>query len=216
MHIHHKIKPENHNLKGILIEIGTIIFAVLLALAAEGLWEHHSTMSAVETSTERLNREITNNLYELVRTQKNSKMKYEKLLALGDKIDNKKPFSEVVSVFDGYNSATLTEATWKRVLNDRIATYFPVDYMEGTYEVYQYYENFKSINDALFNFLLSDLFFNKDKQKEAYEASVIYYKEVLRYCRYGIESYEKFLAQFDKENFNAVKAKCDSIKSAQN
>lgn len=214
MHIHHKIKPENMNFKGILIEIGTIIFAVLLALGAEGWWEHHKTLEMVDMSTERINKEITNNLYEFVQTQKGSTQKLSKLISLENEIKNSIPFSAIVKKFDGYDAVNANNSTWKRVLNDKTAAYFPIDYVEDAFGLYSRLEALEIEKESLVHFIFSDLYLNKDKEKEAFEISKIYYSELLRHCKEATKSHKAFLKKYDEKNYNQVIAKCDSITAA--
>lgn len=213
MHIHHKVKTEHMNLKGMIIEVATIIFAVLLALGAESWWEHYKTMETVEISTERINKEIAGNLYGFTEILRNSSIKYNKLLALEKEINNTASFYDLAKKFGGYDYVHTNNSTWKRVLNDKAATYFPVDYMEEAYKIYNYIEDLSFDKESLYKFLYSDLFFNKEKQKIAYEISKLYFKELLRHYNELIEKHETFLKKYDAENYKQIIAKCDSIKT---
>jgi calcineurin-like phosphoesterase family protein len=213
MHVHHKIKPEHMNFKGILIEIATIIFAVLLALGAESWWEHHKTLEMVDVSMERINKEIAANLFECVQAETSLTKKMNKLLSMENEIKNNVPFSKMTDTFGGYETIVTNNSTWKRVLNDKNATYFPVDYMESAFSIYNKQDLLSSVNGSLLQFIFGDLFLNKDKEKEAFEISKIYYGQLLRYCTKAIESHSEFLKKYDKENYKQIMAKCDSIKN---
>jgi hypothetical protein len=199
------------NFKGILIEIATIIFAVLLALAGEGLWEHHKTMEMVDVSAERLNKEIADNLCELVRTEKSATLKYNNLLALESEVKNNASFADLANKFNGYEGVFINSSTWKRILNDKIETYFPVDYIEKAYNIYNVVEIAQLEKESLIKFLFSDIYFNKDKEKTAFEISKLYYKELIRLCREAQKEHKKFIEEYDGKNYKQVIAKCDSI-----
>lgn len=201
------------NLKGILIEIGTIIFAVLLALAGEGLWEHHQTMKMVDISTERINKEVADNLCELIRAEKSANEKNHNLLLLEKEVKNNAPFSDLSKRFNGYEGVFINASTWKRVFNDKIETYFPVDYIEKAYNVYSIIEIFQLEKESLIQFLFSDLYFNKDKEKVAFEISKLYYKELIRLCKEAQDMHKAFIEKYDEKNYNQIMAKCDSIKA---
>lgn len=213
MHIHHKIKPEHMNFKGILIEIATIIFAVLLALAGEGLWEHHKTMEMVDISTDRLNKEVSANLCELVRTETSATQKYNNLLALESEIKNNASFSDLANKFNGYEGVFMNTSTWKRILNDKIETYFPVDYIEKAYNIYSIVEIVQLEKQSLIQFLFSNIYFDKDKERTAFEISKLYYKELIRLCKEAQKEHKEFIEKYDGMNYKQVIAKCDSIRA---
>jgi len=212
MHIHRKIKPEHMNFKGIIIEILTIVFAVLFALGVESWWEHHNTMEAVEVSQMKLNDEIKNNLYEFVRIDTEAKIKNLKLEEVGRKVNNQLPFADMSKEFNGYSMVNLNVGNWKRILNDKISTYFPTDYMEDAFGLYQIQDVLEMLKSSLLQFVFSDLYLNKDKQKEAYEISKLYYAELLRHCKNSIQQYADFIKKYDSENYENVIAKCDSLR----
>jgi hypothetical protein len=212
MHIHHKIKPEHMNVKGIIIEVATIVFAVLFALGVESWWEHHKTMQMVEMSMERINKEVANNLYEFIRTEKSSTIKFKKLLQLENEIKNNVPFSEMAAEFNGYEAITTNSSTWKRVLNDKIAAYFPVDFFEDAFEIYNSITSLDMLKGSLVQFVFSDLYLNKEKEKEAFELSKLYYGQLFNHCKGAIKNHEEFLKKYDPLNFEVIKTKCDSIR----
>ena len=205
---------EHLNFKGFLIEVGTIIFAVLVALGAESWWEHHKTMEMVDMSVERINNEVTSNLYSIVYTDKEARLKYEALRNMEKDLENSEIFAKQASAFNGYSAVIMNTSAWKRILNDKVAAYFPVDYVERTYNLYQYAERFEDIKNNLMKFVFSELFVNKNKVSEAYAISKIYYKELTRLTEGAIEDYKKFIKDFNPEEYYTVAAKCDSISNS--
>ena len=214
MHIHHKIKPEHQNLKGILIEIGTIVFAVLFALGVENLWEHHKTMESVDTSKEKINKEVAENLMEITLDMKKSQDRQSKLTAIMNKITNDNPFMSYSAKFGGYNIALLNFSTWKRIINDKSTAYMPSDYMDDAYKLYYDFELLENFKNLILNFVYSDLFLNKSKAKEGLLFSEMFFTELINHYVETIKPCKEFLKKYDFDNYKQISAMCDSIAAA--
>jgi hypothetical protein len=143
-----------------------------------------------------------------------SRIKEKNLLNLEKEINNQVPFSSITGKFDGYSSVNMNVANWKRILNDKVSTYLQLDYMEDAFKLYQYYDAIELIKKSLLQFVFSDLYLNKDKQKEAYEISKLYYDELLRHCRNATKEFTEFIKKYNPEQYSSIIARCDSLRAS--
>lgn len=205
VHIHHRLK---HNifgsLKGMLSEAAVIIFAVLAALAGEGLWEHHQTQKAVEIARDRIAEEVMSNYTLLHREYAEIVKKGNRLATLDSKVDNSRMFLGYVSTFDGYSALSLRDVAWKRATADRLSASFNPAEAEALTDLYENRTYLETINQRITEFLYSELMVDPAKAKSGFQVSMLYYLECERIGRQLNQSHYEVLTKYFPEKLQKL------------
>jgi len=145
--------------------------SVYLAFFITTWREDHKEQIATQIAIERLNQEIFQNYKSLITFKSSITKRYEELKEIEPRVSNKHKFSSKEIGFKSFVTSSYNSATWKRVSNNSLGNFMPVDYLENAHKLYERNQVLLDINDQISDFIFSDLFFEKSKCETAFSLS---------------------------------------------
>jgi len=182
-----------------LFEFITVLLSVYLAFFITSWREDHKEQIATEVAIERLNQEIFQNYKSLITFKSSITKRYEELKEIEPRVSNKHKFSSKEIGFIGFVTSSYNNATWKRVSNNSLGNFMPVDYLEDAHKLYERNQVLLDINDQISNFIFSDLFFERSKCETAYSLSSLCMWQQAMVAINNTYYYTKFIKDFQPD-----------------
>jgi len=176
-----------------LFEFITVLLSVYLAFLITNWQANRKEQKETNLAIERLNQEIFQNYKVMIDFNKEVEKRLIKMQVVEDIINPKFNFNDYIPVFNGFQYASFSDASWNRICDSKIGNLMPVKYVEDAHSLYNYNKHLMAHNNLISELMYSDLNFDNKKSKIAYDIAELYVWQQTIWGNIRVVKYTRFI-----------------------
>ena len=179
-----------------LFEFITVLLSVYLAFLITDWQANRKEQKETNLAIERLNQEIFQNYKELINFNSKVIKRLDKMQLVEDIIEPQYCFNDYITVFNGFQYVSFSDASWNRICESKIGNLMPVEYIEEAHALYNFNKHLMAHNNLISELMYSDLNFDSKKSKIAYNIAELYVWQQASWGNLETVDYTKFIQKY--------------------
>jgi hypothetical protein len=178
------------------VEAIVMVCSILIALWVDSWREARIERRAAAEAAEAIDREVADNLRELVSMRDDIAKRMQRLAALGDSLQPGRPFVSGMGSWGGFRTTDLSRSAWERASLAAIANRLDPAYLRQALAVYQSEDWLRELDSRVNGLAFGETFFLPERTRVAWLQSVAVMRQQASWLSEAIPLHEEFLRTY--------------------